>query len=398
MKTRTQIALMACLLSVGAHIYLTLHYYPLRFGFATGNSVCSLNAKFDCDAVSMSNYSSFLGMPLSIWGAVTNLVLFFLVLLSWLQWSDHPERTRRWTFALASASFGTSIVMAAISLTQMQAYCLFCLSLYFLSAVIFVCVKGMLSEPFWFHFKQELPRAWSESKGFLSVFAAIPVLTYLTHRAFMENLGSNKIDEMVEQSIQEWQISPKFEFVAKPSLVMGPASDAAAMTLVEFADFRCGHCKHANYTLNAFVKSHPDVRFEFYAFPLDGTCNEKINSGNGMSCRLATAVYCAEKEGKGWALHDILYDVQDEVNRLESNSEMDQVLARVISETGLNWERIKTCLSDPASQDAVRAQAKQGGLVGVNGTPTLYANGRKLNGGQMGPVLEEARVKSLKDR
>ena len=82
MKRRIQIALMGTLLSVLAHLYLTLHYYPLKFGFAAGQSICNLNAKFDCDAVSTSVYSAFLGIPLSVWGAAFNAVLFMLILLS----------------------------------------------------------------------------------------------------------------------------------------------------------------------------------------------------------------------------------------------------------------------------------------------------------------------------
>src|SRR5262249_5662532 len=138
------------------------------------------------------------------------------------------------------------------------------------------------------------------------------------HRMFMQNMGDAQIDSMVREMLQDWQNSPKQEFVAKPSLVTGPAADQAAMTLVEFADFRCGHCRHASYTLDAFVKANPDVRFEFYTFPLDGACNEKIQHSSGISCRLAAAVVCAEKEGKGWALHSKLFDIQDEVNRLQT--------------------------------------------------------------------------------
>src|ERR1035437_4670532 len=108
MKTRIQLALMGCLASIAAHLYLTMHYYPLKFGFASGQSICNLNAKFDCDAVSASSYASLFGMPLALWGAATNAVLFVLILLSWLEWSEYPERLKRWTLALAAASFGAS--------------------------------------------------------------------------------------------------------------------------------------------------------------------------------------------------------------------------------------------------------------------------------------------------
>jgi protein-disulfide isomerase len=226
---------------------------------------------------------------------------------------------------------------------------------------------------------------------------SIPVLAYLLHQIFMQNLGLAEIGRMVSESIQEWEAAPKFDFVAKPTLSIGPTQDAAALTLVEFADFRCGHCKRASYSLHAFVKSHPDVRFEFYSWPLDGACNDKIESASGISCRLAATVYCAEKEGKGWETHDALFSLQDEINRLSTVTEVDLVLSKQMPALGLNWERMQNCLNDVATSDAVKAQAKQGSLVNVMGTPTLFANGKRINH-VLVPVLQEARLKSLSKR
>ncbi len=395
MKVRIQIALMACLGSIFAHLYLTMHYYPLKFGFAAGNSICNLSAKFDCDAVAASSFSSFAGLPLSVWGMAANGVLFFMILFSWLEWSEHPERLKRWTLLLAGGSFAASLIMAAISFTQMSTYCLFCLSLYVLSAIIFYCFKGLLREPFWLHLKLDPPMLWTESKGVLVALAAIPVLAFLTDQMFMQDLGSEKVEQMVNESLQNWQQSPKQNFVAKPSLVSGPAAETAAMTLVEFADFRCSHCKHASFTLDAFMRSNPDVRFEYYSFPLDGACNEKIESGTGISCRLAAAVVCAEKEGKGWDMHHALFGIQDSVNRMASPSELDAILAQTVSAQGLNWERIQTCIADPLTMDAIRAQAKQGALVDVKGTPTIFVDGRLLQGGHIVPVLQAVRKKAM---
>lgn len=397
MKMRIRLALVACLLSVGAHLYLALHYYPLKVGAAAEQSICNLNAKFDCDAVSASAYSAFLGVPLAIWGAVTNAVLFVLILMSWLEWSEHPERLRRWSLALAGLSVAASVVMGAISVLFMHQYCLFCISLYVLSIVVFVAYMGIPREPFWVNLRHDLPHLWQESRGVAFSLLSIPVLGFLLHQIFMENLGLREIGRMVTESIQDWEAAPKFDFVAKPTLSIGPTQDAAAMTLVEFADFRCGHCKRASHSLHAFVKSHPDVRFEFYSFPLDGACNDKIETSSGISCRLAATVYCAEKEAKGWETHDALFNIQDEVNQLSTVTEVDVVLSKHMPSLGLNWERMQTCLNDVATLDAIKAQAKQGSLVNVAGTPTLFANGKLVNR-VLVPVLQEVREKSISKR
>lgn len=398
MKIRAQIALMGALISVALHLYLSQHYYLIKFGLGAGESVCNLNAKFNCDAVAASDFSSVFQMPIALWGAATNAILFLLILFSWLEWNDHPERLKRWTLALSGLSAAASIVMGTISLTQMQTYCIFCISLYVLSFIVFFAFKGFLREPFWPNIKDDLEHLWPENKGIVVGYAAIPVLAYLTHTAFMQDLGASQIQDAVREAVDEWITAPKQNFVAKPTLVAGPSPEAAAMVLAEFADFRCSHCRHAYPKVEDFIKSHPDVRLEFYSFPLDGACNDKIPNSTGMSCRLAASVYCAEKEHKGWELHHKLYDIQDDVNRLGTVSELDPLLAQTAAGLGLNWEQMQTCMNDPVTQDAIRAQAKQGALVNVQGTPTFFANGKLLNGGQSVPVLQAVHNVSLEDK
>lgn len=390
MKTRTQIALLGCLLSIFVHLYLTLHYYPLKLGMAAGNSICNVGGKFDCDAVSASSFSAMFGIPMAVWGAVTNAVLFFLILVGWLEWSERPERLRRSAAALAGLTFAASIVMGAISLLFMQSYCLFCISVYILSAIVFFSYIGVLREPFWKNLSADLPHLWSESRGTLIAFAAIPVLAFTAHKVFLMNLGADRINEVVRSSIADWQTAPKYDFVAKPSLTMGPATDQSDMTIVEFADFRCPHCKHASYTLHAFIKSHPDVRFEFYTFPLGGECTDKFDGNSGASCRLAATVLCAEKEGKGWQMHDALFAAQEQVNASTGLAQIDSILAQQCAQLGLNWQSLQHCMTDADTIAAINAQAKQGNLVNVEGTPTLFANGRQLKAGQFLPVLQEA--------
>lgn len=404
MKTRVQIALFGCVLAIAAHLYLTLHYYPLKYGFATGQSICNLSAKFDCDAVSASSYATVLGMPLAVWGLAFNLVLFGLIFLGWLEWTANPERLKRWALFLAGTSVVASVVMASISLFKLQSFCLFCIALYVLSFIIFWAYLSVPKErPFFQHLKFDIPAILSGDWSILAAFAAIPIIAYLGHQGFMQNMNSSstggsidaQVEQLVNESIGEWEAAPKQDFVAKPTLTMGAPADKAALTLVEFADFRCGHCKHASYTLDAFVRSHPDVRFEFYSFPLDGACNEKIEQSSGLSCRLAETVYCADREGKGWEMHHALYAAQDQVNQTSAVSDLDVILSKEVSQLGLNWQTLQTCIQDSATVDAIKAQAKQGGLVNVEGTPTIFANGRQLNRAQMMPILEAARSKAM---
>ncbi len=391
MKTLTKITLLGAAVSVILHLYLAFHYYPIRFG-SSGPSICSINATFDCDAVSASSFSAFLDVPLALWGAATNLVIFILALGQWWGWSDDPERLRRWTLVLIGLSAFASATMGVVS-TQLHNYCLFCITLYVLSFIMLGCYARTLQAPFFGNLGSDLAGMWPRSKGVLIAFAAIPALAFLGHAGFKESFGIGDIDQKIEGFVADWQRAPQNDFVVPPAITMGPERSSARMTLSEFADFRCPHCRHAYPSLDHFAKSHPNVRLEFYNFPLDGKCNEALQGGggDGISCRLAVAVTCAAKQDdKGWDLHHAIYDAQDEVLNYRSMSDVDQKLTTLAGATGVNRDALFKCMDDQSAQDAVRMQAKQGAQVKIEGTPTIFANGKLLPAAQLIPVLEAA--------
>ncbi|MES2856464.1 MAG: thioredoxin domain-containing protein [Bdellovibrionota bacterium] len=168
---------------------------------------------------------------------------------------------------------------------------------------------------------------------------------------------------------------------------MGASKENAKLTLVEFADFRCIHCKHAAPTIKAFLNAHPDVRLEFQTWALDGECNSKISSANGASCLLGRSVWCAEKQNqKGWAAHEYIFE-QEMYPALES---VKQALPAIAKAAGMTAEAMLACTDSEEAKAAVRAQADLGGTLNIQGTPAIFANGRLLPGGQVLQVLREA--------
>lgn len=382
---------MSAALATFVHLYLAYHYYPVKFGFSSGPSICSINATFDCDAVAASSYSDFLGVPIALFGFATNLVIFLMVLGQWLGWTEHPERLRRWALLLMGLSLVASITMGIVSL-RLHNYCLFCIAAYVLSVIMFVCYQPTLQEPFFANLGGDLASLWSESRGIVFALLAIPVIAFLSHRMSLEAYGVTEVGKIVKLSITEWQSTPKVELNVAPALASGPTREQAKLVISEFADFRCGHCKHAYPSLDKFSKTHPEVRLEFYNFPLDGECNEGIPDKSGISCRLAYSVMCAEKQGKGWDLHHALYDAQDAMNASEALAlkSVDEEIKRVAERVSLDTTQLFQCMTDPAIADAVRLQAKAGVNAKIQGTPTIFFDWRVLNRGQLIPVMEAA--------
>jgi protein-disulfide isomerase len=54
----------------------------------------------------------------------------------------------------------------------------------------------------------------------------------------------------------------------------------------------------------------------------------------------------------------------------------------------LNFDDLKACMESPETHEHILTQARLGKTANVEGTPTIYANGKKLPRGQLIPVLE----------
>lgn len=86
-----------------------------------------------CDLVQSSRWSTLLGIPLSAWGFLT-----YTILLASL-WRAR-KRPSTWVASLSIAGFGVgfSLYLAAISIFEIQATCLYCLTSFAIVSVIFV--------------------------------------------------------------------------------------------------------------------------------------------------------------------------------------------------------------------------------------------------------------------
>lgn len=388
MKNKIMIVLVSSLIAAGLHAYLAMHYYPLKFAASTTQSMCNVGEKMNCDAVSASSYAAFLGIPMAVWGLCSNLILFLMVLFYWWRLSDNPARLGRWALILATLQLLASVVMATISLTLMSTYCLFCIILYGLSILTFEMLRRSQEEPVIKNIKTDIIGIFTDSRAIAIFFVTIPVLAYFIHSSFLSQYGGDQINRLVNSSLYDWHSNKQVQFNAAPSLISGP--EQSKMVITEFADFRCGHCQLAAPSIRAFKKSHPDVHVQFFSFPLDSDCNPDLPSSNGgVSCRLAKAVYCAEKQNMGWYMHDAIFTSFQNFDGTVNSLGVDEKLKPLAVQVGLDWSPLVLCMEEVATQDAIVAQAKAGNQAGVTGTPTIFVNGRKLPYGQILPVLEK---------
>jgi protein-disulfide isomerase len=141
--------------------------------------------------------------------------------------------------------------------------------------------------------------------------------------------------------------------------VRGP--DQAPVTLVEYGDFECPHCKNASGAVKMLqARFEGQVRLVFRCFPL-----EEIHP---HALQAALAAECAGAQGRFWEMHDLLFDKQP---RLEINQLM--TYARSL---GLDMPRFAADMNGEVYLPRVREQQQGGDASGVRATPGFFLNGR----------------------
>lgn len=365
--------------------YLTYHHYMTKMGLS-GTSLCHINSTLNCDAAALSKYSEILNIPIAVLGFSYALIMLGATIFVKLGWS---EETPNYSFifkGLTLFSSIISIVLLAVSSIVLKVYCPFCVASYILSFFItylaFTAFSGSQLEP----------AKLNEEKSFIIALCCIPVIAWFISGSISDNFGLSTLAKLVPEKVYAWQNSPQVSFDESLGLVK-PAHEQSKATIVEFADFKCPHCKNAAQTFRLFLSSKNNVKFVFKPYPLDGTCNPGIpNKGDGSRCELAGWVLCAEKlNQKGW---DVYYWIFENQENLSFTSDLGSSLEEVSKLYGLNAAEIKTCATSAETFELIKKASQEGEAAKITGTPSIFLNGKKLDYGQYIDVLRGA-IKTL---
>ncbi|HKS67989.1 MAG TPA: thioredoxin domain-containing protein [Candidatus Acidoferrales bacterium] len=164
----------------------------------------------------------------------------------------------------------------------------------------------------------------------------------------------------------------KLHLQGEPST--GPAD--AAITIVEFADFECPHCREVHAALKTVEKNYPHVRIVYKDFPLSQIHPWAETAAIGARCAFQ------QSPPAFWKMHDLIFDSQDSIS---PENVFDQLTAYA-DQLGLNTEAFKVCMASPEAKRAVDANHQDGVALNVSSTPTLFINGRPLIGGDLNSI------------
>jgi protein-disulfide isomerase len=156
-------------------------------------------------------------------------------------------------------------------------------------------------------------------------------------------------------------VSPIFQIATDDQPSKGGVK--AAVTIVEFTDFQCPSCAQVQPVLDRLVSEYGGrVRLVARDYPLPQ---------HAEAFKAAEAAEAAREQGKYWEYTAKLFGNQSALG-------VDN-LKRFATEVGLNRAKFDAALDGSKFNAAVRRDLFDGQKVGVNGTPSLFINGRRVS-------------------
>lgn len=139
----------------------------------------------------------------------------------------------------------------------------------------------------------------------------------------------------------------------------------APVNIVVFSDFQCPFCSRIEPLLAQVLQRNPDtVNMVFKHMPL---------GMHQLAEPAAKAAIAAQEQGKFWEMHDALFAAASG-GGLSADS-----IDKAAKDIGLDMEKFKADRDGQAVQERLSKDMSAARMAEVNGTPTLFVNGRRIN-------------------
>ncbi len=385
----TLAGLVLALLGTGfaSSAYLTNLYVEATEALQGGaklESFCNLSKGVNCETVAASEYSAFLGIPISVWGLEFFGLAIAIVLASHFRFLP----LKRWDsllFALSCVGVPVTLVLGYISVTVIQSVCIMCLTVYVVNTVM----VALLAVPN----RRRLGAFLREGPAELLALATHPNHRVLSVMAVL--LGAS-------QFLWVPRIFGRPAHAADPAETLAAVSNAKAGTwrglpasrntlgpvnapirIEEFTDFQCPFCGKAHEVMLEVITRYPGkIHLIHRDYPLDHNCNPAIQEPfHPDACAAAYFSRCAAEQDLYWPYEALLFHNQRKLKKAAMLSFAEKV--------GLDTAKMSACVESKATHQAVLADIEEGIKRGVAGTPAFFVNGEAIVGARPIEFWEE---------
>lgn len=348
-------------LMIGFSIYLTQHYFALKFPTGLeGQSICNVNQFFNCDKTTFSVISNIAGVPIALFGALIG----FFVMIGLFFKNENFERTVYFTLIV---NFIGCVLLFAYSIIVLKGLCPFCTVYYILSGIALFL--------FYRHSSRPIPDI--KYLGILlAVTLAISGVTKININSKEKAQG-----EIAQDLIRQFYSLPNLGSPSVASEFKIADAPDAPIKMAIFSDFECPACKALSEQVQKITARYAGkIDIQYYYYPLDHNCNANMDRPlHQNACKAAYVTTCmpANEFGK---IHDEIFHNQEKI----AEGFLDEYIKK---------HKIQDCVSSPATKEKVITLIKASDPFNIRSTPSYLVNGVKIEGilpaDQMYAILDE---------
>jgi uncharacterized membrane protein/protein-disulfide isomerase len=352
-------------------IYLSISHYRVYTDMGY-SSFCAISRAINCDTVSQSPYSIFLGVPVAAWGVMG--YVFFLLFLPFA-WNKEAQKKRIWSilFFVSLAFSIYSIILAFISTFYIHSYCIMCLLSYGISFMLLYYT--------WF-----IRRKFDKSSLIVGLKGDIGFLWKIRKKvfsAFFPYISFILILFIFFPAY--WNLKPPLQSEDIPSGITEEGypwlgAESPELTITEFTDYQCFQCKKMHFFLRQLVANYPNkIRLIHRHFPLDHEYNPIIKKpfhvGSGA---MSIFAQYAQTQNKFWKMNDTLFDIAGKKGRID--------IKELAGFVGLDHIALAASIQNKIMRYKVKHDISVGIKLGINGTPA-YVIKDQVYLGQIPPKI-----------
>lgn len=396
-KSLLAVCLLTCAVGAGVGLLGTWQTLAIQTGGSPGpNFFCGITRWLDCYGAHASRHAVVANQPVAWLG-----VLYCVWIGLTVAWALARPRNAR---AALSAAFTVSVAAVAYSVLkagqlvfEVQRVCPTCVVLYLVNIAIFLCLgrsldvswRGTVSF-FREYARRVMGRTVSESPPRAALYFTSAVIVFSIGAGGMNVWRSAQPDpDETTMAVVAHFRQPR-QALAIPADAPRLGNPDGPVSVVVFSDFQCPACRLASIELRGVLAGWPQqVSLGFVNFPLDQAVNAHVKSGTHRHAGLAArAGICAQRNGRFWEYHDRLFAGQERLDR-------DYLLAVALA---LGWDprQFSMDMESERTHRRLHEEIELAHRVGVDGTPVVFVNGRRIEAWHRLDILRSVIAEELR--
>lgn len=197
-------------------------------------------------------------------------------------------------------------------------------------------------------------------------FSYFFVKSFIAIRSGGEDMWANeRLDSSVSRAVANTNVTPNDLKALAPSGRPSMGPESSKLTVVAFLDYGCPYSRKADGAFReTMLKYQNQVHFVVRDFPIEELHPNAFQAAHASRCVFA--------QGKGWAFHDALFAQTGDINPAD--------FERFATQAGADLPKFRDCMDRQLFAGQVQQDLSDGINAGVQGTPTYFFNGVRIQG------------------